>query len=291
MEAPFSMNDLAYAENFLAQDDAQTALPLLLDLRDAAEAFIDTSCTPTEDTQYFSFGSTFERLAYRRVEGDPRTLVNVTVPFDRLYADLSFAYVRLNEHTLARDALMQAVRWNPMRCAYRLDLAELFRFLGDTKEWASLSHSVVERASNARDAARAYANLGLFFLDEENLAAASACARRACELDDTCRTATMLCERLDRDHPEHAEISDEQAFAELEQQGVPATPNAEIAVCMLMCATDAARAGNEQEATRLTIAARDLIGAEASRALIQLIRESDAELASEHREEERHAEA
>ncbi len=291
MEAPFSMNDLAYAENFLAQDDAQTALPLLLDLRDAAEAFIDTSCTPTEDTQYFSFGSTFERLAYRRVEGDPRTLVNVTVPFDRLYADLSFAYVRLNEHTLARDALMQAVRWNPMRCAYRLDLAELFRFLGDTKEWASLSHSVVERASNARDAARAYANLGLLFLDEENLAAASACARRACELDDTCRTATMLRERLDRDYPEHAEISDEQAFAELEQQGVPATPNAEIAVCMLMCATDAARAGNEQEATRLTIAARDLIGADASRALIQLIRESDAELASEHREEGRHAEA
>ena len=283
MEAPFSMNDLAYAENFLAQDDAQTALPLLLDLRDAAEAFIDTSCTPTEDTQYFSFGSTFERLAYRRVEGDPRTLVNVTVPFDRLYADLSFAYVRLNEHTLARDALMQAVRWNPMRCAYRLDLAELFRFLGDTKEWASLSHSVVERASNARDAARAYANLGLFFLDEENLAAASACARRACELDDTCRTATML--------REHAEISDERAFAELEQQGVPAAPNAEIAVCMLMCATDAARAGNEQEATQLTIAARDLIGADASRALIQLIRESDAELASEHREEERHAEA
>ena len=291
MEAPFSMNDLAYAENFLAQDDAQAALPLLLDLRDAAEAFIDTSCTPTEDTQYFSFGSTFERLAYRRVEGDPRTLVNVTVPFDRLYADLSFAYVRLNEHTLARDALMQAVRWNPMRCAYRLDLAELFRFLGDTKEWASLNHSVVERASNARDAARAYANLGLLFLDEENLAAASACARRACELDDTCRTATMLRERLDRDHSEHADISDEQAFAELEQQGVPAVPNAEIAVCMLMCATDAARVGNEQEATRLTIAARDLIGADASRALIQLIRESDAELASEHREEERHAEA
>lgn len=291
MEAPFSMNDLAYAENFLAQDDALTALPLLLDLRDAAEAFIDTSCTPTEDTQYFSFGSAFERLAYRRVEGDPRALVNVTVPFDRLYADLSFAYVRLNEHTLARDALMQAVRWNPMRCAYRLDLAELFRFLGDTKEWASLSHSVVERASNARDAARAYANLGLFFLDEENLTAASACARRACELDHTCRTATMLRERLDRAHPEHAEISDEQAFAELEQQGVPAAPNAEIAVCMLMCATDAARAGNEQEATRLTIAARDLIGAEASRALIQLIRESDAELASEHREGERHAEA
>ena len=180
MEAPFSMNDLAYAENFLAQDDAQTALPLLLDLRDAAEAFIDSSCTPAEDTQYFSFGSTFERLAYRRVEDDPRTLVNVSVPLDRLYADLSFAYVRLNEYTLARDALMQAVRWNPMRCAYRLDLAELFRHLGDTKEWASLSHSVIERASDPTAGGRAYANLGQFFLDEDNLAAAVAMVLSDC---------------------------------------------------------------------------------------------------------------
>ena len=43
------------------------------------------------------------------------------------------------------------------------DLAELFRALEDKQEWASLSFSVLERASDGKCAARAYANLGQYF--------------------------------------------------------------------------------------------------------------------------------
>ena len=42
-----------------------------------------------------------------------------------------------------------------MNCKYRLDLAEIFRALGDIQEWAALSNSVLERASDGRVAARA----------------------------------------------------------------------------------------------------------------------------------------
>ena len=62
---------------------------------------------------------------------------------------------------------MRAVRWDPMNCNYRLDLAELFRALEDKQEWASLSFSVLERASDGKCAARAYANLGQYFLEPE----------------------------------------------------------------------------------------------------------------------------
>ena len=48
-----------------------------------------------------------------------------------------------------------------------------------------------------------------------------------------------------------------------------------------MCATDAAREGDVNEATQLTVRARDLVGEDACRALIALIRESDAELAAQ----------
>lgn len=51
-----------------------------------------------------------------------------------------------------------------------------------------------------------------------------------------------------------------------------------------MCATDAASEGDRNEATRLTLLARDLVGAPACEALIRLIRESDAELAREREE-------
>ena len=57
--------------------------------------------------------------------------------------------------------------------------------------------------------------------------------------------------------------------------------SAEIAICLLMCATDAASEGDRNEATRLTLLARDLVGAPACEALIRLIRESDEELARE----------
>ena len=46
-----------------------------------------------------------------------------------------------------------------------------------------------------------------------------------------------------------------------------------------MCATDAAAEGDRNTATNLTVRARDLVGDEACKALIKLMRESDAEMA------------
>ena len=136
MDLPISLQDITYAENYLAQGDLATATPLLERLVELAEEYIDAECKTEEKRQYFSFDSKFERLAYRRVEKDPRELVQVEVPFDRLYSDMAFAYIRQQDYVSARNALMQAVRWDPMNCNYRLDLAELFRALEDKQEWA-----------------------------------------------------------------------------------------------------------------------------------------------------------
>ena len=95
----------------------------------------------------------------------------------------------------ARNALMQAVRWDPMNCNYRLDLAELFRALEDKQEWASLSFSVLERASDGKCAARAYANLGQYFLEPEteNVSAAWRCAwPLAIRIRHACSTRFIL---------------------------------------------------------------------------------------------------
>ena len=281
MDLPFTIEDIMYAENFLAQGDIANAQPMLLDMRDDAEAYIAEECPTEEDKQYFCFADTFERLAYRRVEQDPRELVQVELPFDRVYSDLAFTYIVQQEYALARDALMQAVRWDPMNCNYRLDLAELFRALGDTQEWASLSVSVIERSADAHATARAYANLGQFFLDEDNLAAAVGCARFAMVKGGGEQRVVHFMNRLSREHPDWNDISEDQGNAELMLQGVPTGPSAEIAICLLMCASDAGAAGDRDAATNYIVRARDLIGEAASKALIKLIHESDAELAEE----------
>ena len=280
MDLPISLQDITYAENYLAQGDLATATPLLERLVELAEEYIDAECKTEEKRQYFSFDSKFERLAYRRVEKDPRELVQVEVPFDRLYSDMAFAYIRQQDYVSARNALMQAVRWDPMNCNYRLDLAELFRALEDKQEWASLSFSVLERASDGKCAARAYANLGQYFLEPEteNVSAAVGCARLALRLAPNDAHTTRLLNKIHTTYPDAADESDDHVMGELALQGVPTSPSAEIAICLIMCATDAASDGDKQEATRLTVRARDLVGEEACAAIIKLVRESDAEL-------------
>ena len=264
MDLPISLQDITYAENYLAQGDLATATPLLERLVELAEEYIDAECKTEEKRQYFSFDSKFERLAYRRVEKDPRELVQVEVPFDRLYSDMAFAYIRQQDYVSARNALMQAVRWDPMNCNYRLDLAELFRALEDKQEWASLSFSVLERASDGK-------------------CAAVGCARLALRLAPNDAHTTRLLNKIHTTYPDAAEESDEHVMGELALQGVPTSPSAEIAICLIMCATDAACDGDKQEATRLTVRARDLVGEEACAAIIKLVRESDAELNAERK--------
>ena len=238
MDLPISLQDITYAENYLAQGDLATATPLLERLVELAEEYIDAECKTEEKRQYFSFDSKFERLAYRRVEKDPRELVQVEVPFDRLYSDMAFAYIRQQDYVSARNALMQAVRWDPMNCNYRLDLAELFRALEDKQEWASLSFSVLERASDGKCAARAYANLGQYFLEPEteNVSAAVGCARLALRLAPNDAHTTRLLNKIHTTYPDAADESDDHVMGELALQGVPTSPSAEIAICLIMCA-------------------------------------------------------
>ena len=91
--------------------------------------------------------------------------------------------------------------------------------------------------------------------------------------------------------PDAASASDAEAAQELASQGFPTDPNAETAICLLMSATDASKAGERDEATRYTLRARDLVGEDACAALIQLIHESDAELEAERAEVEGGADA
>lgn len=277
METPISEQDIEYAETYLAAGDISTASQMLERYLELAEEYIAEECQATDEVQYFSFQDSFERLCYARVEHDPRRIVAVSAPFDRLYSDVAYVCIQQQDYERARDALVQAVRWNPMNCKYRLDLAEIFRALGDIQEWAALSNSVLERASDGRVAARAYSNLGQLFIDQDNAVAASGCARLAVRLAPADARTVALMDRLAKEHPEVAKDSDDHVLDELSIQGIPTSPSADVAICLLICASDAATAGDRAQAAEYTARANGLIGKEACSALIKMIREADNE--------------
>lgn len=277
METPISEQDIEYAETYLAAGDFSTASQMLERYLELVEDYIAEMCQATDEVQYFSFQDSFERLCYARVEHDPRRIVAVAAPFDRLYSDVAYVCIQQQDYERARDALVQAVRWNPMNCKYRLDLAEIFRELGDIQEWAALSNSVLERASDGRVAARAYSNLGQLFIDQDNAVAASGCARLAVRLAPADARTVALMDRLAKEHPEVSKDSDDHVMGELSIQGIPTSPSADVAICLLICASDAATAGDRAQAAKYTARANGLIGKEACSALIKMIREADNE--------------
>lgn len=269
-------DEILRAEGYLMQDHDEQAVELLSRLAEDAEEYVDRNCPTTETLQWFAFPTIFDRLAYRRVEDDPRELRAIDEPLDRLYSDLALAYVKSGNYEMAIEALKQAIRWNPMDCGARLDLADLFRVTGDAQEYLALTYTVFERASDARHLARAFLTFANYFQVCEKPRTAAAALRAARKLDvaDTALSAALdQAAGTERD-PDG--VTDEEATGLLAAEGLPDGANAEIAICLLMCATDAAAAGDRNAATTFTLRARDLVGEPAAMALLELIRSSEA---------------
>lgn len=267
--------ELERAEGLLIQGQVEQAVDLLARLAEDAEEYVDKNCPTTDEVQWFSFPTLFERLAYRRVENDPRELCDVGEPLDRLYSDLALAQVHAGDYDSAAEALKSAIRWNPMDCGSRLNLADICRVSGDTQEYLALSYSVFERASEAAHLARAFVNFSAWFESTEKHRVAAAALRAARNLDVRDSALDAALDQATGTEHDPDLVGDAEARDLLAAEGLPDGANAEIAICLLMCATDAAAAGSRDVATTLTLRARDLVGEPAAKALLELIRETD----------------
>lgn len=269
-------DELERAEGLMLQGQPERAAELLARLAEDAEEYVDKNCPTTDEVQWFSFPTLFERLAYRRVEKDPRELRDVGEPLDRLYGDLALANVHAGDYDAAMSALKSAIRWNPMDCGSRLNLADLYRVAGDMQEYLALTYSVFERASDARHLARAFVNFSGWFQASEKPRTAAAALRAARALDVCDSSVDAALDQAAGTERDPDLVSDDEVEALLAEEGLPDGANADIAVCLLMCASDTAAAGARDVAANLTLRARDLVGEAAAKALLELIRESDA---------------
>ena len=268
---------LTQAEGYLVQGEDEAAAELLRRLAEDAEEYVDKNCTAADAVQWFSFPTEFEKLAYRRIEGDPRELRDVGEPLDRLYADLALASVHVGDYDEAKSALKAAIRWNPMDCGSRLNLADLYKLDGDMEEYLGLSFSVFERASDPRHLARAYVNFSAWFQVSEKPQVAAACLRAALALDVRDGALDAAVDQASGTDRDPAGVSDDEAGSLLEAEGLPRGASAEIAACLLICASNAARAGQKHDATAYTLRARDLVGEPAAMSLLRAIQAAEAE--------------
>ena len=272
--ALFTTAELERIEGYLANNQALEILPALQGLVAGLEGYVDEHCPVSDEVQWFSFANAFEKLAYRRVEGDPRELRDAPAPFDRAYADYAFCLMACNDLEGAAAALKQAVRWNPMDCAHRLDLAALLANQGDADESLRLSYSVFARASKPAHLVRAYLSFAAHYEQAEQFELAGACVWCALQLSPRSARVQEAASRLVAEREVDAgALTAEQAAGLLDPQGIPLGANAEVVVSAVIAAELAARQGDEQAAQDLTLVAVNLAGREQTSALAQFVRE------------------
>ncbi len=277
---------LTQAESLVLAHEIEAALSLLRSCAEDIEEYVDRNCPTTDAVQWFCFPTPFELLAYKKVEQDRREIRVIGEPFDRAYADLAYVQMQENDIQGAIDSLKQAVRWNPMECAYRLDLAELFRLVGDEQEYLALTYSTFERASEPLHLVRAYTNFAAYYGRVHQTKLQAACLRSARQFgidDATLQAALQLAQGTPADP---SMLSNERAKELLAAEGLPEGANTELVICLLMCATDAAKIQDRHLATELTVRAYNLVGAKAAEALLSFIREADEELYQERRSQQ-----
>lgn len=274
----FTDEQLSAAEGYLANDQIAEISPVLEGMVSDMEAYIDESCVTTGEVQYFSFASAFEKLTYRRVESDPRELRDAPAPFDRAYADYAFALIREHDLEKAAEELKQSVRWNPMECAHRLDLAAVEARLGNAEESLKLSYSVFSRASRPSHLAHAYLNFCDYFSETGQNETAAACAKCALRMAPEDKRANNAATKLAAEAQcDPRAQTDELTESLLAAQGIPDGANVEVVLSALLLADISAANGDMDTCRDMVQTAVGLVGQKKARALAQIVREQGEE--------------
>ena len=274
----FTTDQLMRVETLLAQDECREALPVLEELAARANAYADEMCPASEQVQWFSFADQFERLTYIRVERDPRELRDVPAPFSRVFADLGYCQARLEDWEASVASFKQAVRWDPMDCASRINLAGALVQAGDLEECMRVTFSVFARASSSAHLARAFSDFADYFLGCEQYETAAACVKCGLRFGpDDERLARYAAELAQVHQCDPASQTDDLTESLLDAQGIPQGANVEVVISALLLADLASQSGDWQTAERMRAIAVDLVGERQAAALAALVADNENE--------------
>lgn len=270
----------AEARRLLNEDSYEEAGALIAELvRDFEEQYPDIQVNSETDA-YFSFTSPLEQLVYRRADDDDRNLINVADPVDSLYAMHSFVLMTKEEVDAAREALASAIRWNPVKCAYRYNLAEIYLKNGDPKEYLGLTYSCFARAMTREDLEHAFLNFVPFFAQSDQVETAAAALYAAEKVGAPRGRRFQMAEALLAENGGtelYDQMTDERMELLLEEQGLPQGASAEVVVALLVMEEREREKGNRLLAADYHSMAVALVGAPAVAVLQDALDDTNTE--------------
>lgn len=238
------MEQLKQAESFIENNKIQEILPVFEGMASDIDKAEQNQYQSSDTQQFFCFETTLEKLIYKKVENDTRELIDISEPFDKVYSDLAFCYIQLQNYEKAREALAKAIRWNPMNCSYRLNLAELYRVAEMPEEWLGLSYSVFDRAYKPEHLVKAYMNFVPYMINLQKISTAAALIQAAHELLPDDLSVKKAAEALIDAGSNPYTLDSDVAHQLLEEMQIPEGANATVIITALICSEQAQEQDN-----------------------------------------------
>ena len=151
---------------YVQNQDLKTAL-------DKLDSFFNSFSFGFQDdkvNEYHSFSNPIEEILFRECIGTDKEIrfIPPEKPYENihyLYGSLLIEFGRLDE---AEAPLEYALKLNPVNCGSLFERAEIFKNKKDFKSFLDYTTKALEFAYSTQSLARAYRNLGFYFIENEN---------------------------------------------------------------------------------------------------------------------------
>lgn len=140
-------------------------------------------------TEYFSFEAPFEFFMYVQKYKAEKEIKWIEYPYAAIYLQYGSLLVDLQRYEEANLALEKALRWNPMSATIMFEYAETYKILGQMDKYIDVSKKAFSVAYTKSDVARAYRNLGYYFIEQEKYQAAIGCYLLSLQYDNESKNA------------------------------------------------------------------------------------------------------
>lgn len=155
-----------YKNNY---DKALQLIEPVISKLDQAKLFQDDSVS-----EYHDFSNLLEEILYQSVFNPHKDLRQTPIPFSDLYGLYGMILIELQKLDEAETALKESLRWNPFNALFRFEYIEIFKMKKDYDLFIQLTCESFQYLYERKFLARAYRNLGYYFIENNMYAEASA---------------------------------------------------------------------------------------------------------------------
>ncbi|MCR5188968.1 MAG: tetratricopeptide repeat protein [Treponema sp.] len=180
-------------------------------------------------SEYHCFDNYFEEILYQYYNKPEKDLRHATMPLATVYTQYGSVLIDVGRWDDARSALKKALHWNPASADVMFEYSETFKHSGELDEYFKIVLDTFKYCYIAKDLARAYRNLGWYFIEKEQYEDAIVAYFMSVQYDDDPHVQSELYYITQKTGKEAKQPTLEEVKKCAETYGFPIGPHKDVA--------------------------------------------------------------